>query len=64
MPIYIYQCMQGDICNDFRLLRLSKLAADLSSGRSTFNVPEKEAKEIKRLEKLAKKLLGPALKKG
>lgn len=60
MPIYIYQDMKGDACSDFRILRLNKLAEDLHSGMKTFNIPEKEAHEIERLEKLARKLLGPA----
>ena len=63
MPIYIYQDMKGETCTDFRILRLSKLASDLRSGRPTVNIPEKEGKEIERLDQLARKLLGPALSK-
>jgi hypothetical protein len=52
--------MKGDSCSDFRVLRLNKLADDLHSGMKTVNLPEKEAREIERLEKLTRKLLGPA----
>ena len=63
MPFYIYQEMKGDLCSDFRILRLKKLAADLRSGMKTVDIPEKEAREIERLDKLARKLLGPAQRK-
>jgi poly-gamma-glutamate capsule biosynthesis protein CapA/YwtB (metallophosphatase superfamily) len=60
MPFYIHQQMKGNVCNDFRILRLNKLAEDLHSGMKTLSIPEIEAREVERLEKLARKLLGPA----
>jgi poly-gamma-glutamate synthesis protein (capsule biosynthesis protein) len=61
LPIYIYHDPQGEPCRDFRILDLRKLAGDLRSGRPTVNLSEREGKEIERLDRLAKKLLGPAL---
>jgi poly-gamma-glutamate capsule biosynthesis protein CapA/YwtB (metallophosphatase superfamily) len=60
LPFYIYQEMKDGSCVDFRLLRLNKLAQDLRSGKATVNIPQEEAREIERLEKLTQKLLGPA----
>ena len=60
LPIYIYHRMEGGECVDFRLLDLARLSDGIRAGKNTIPVTEDEGKDILRLERLAKKLFGPA----
>lgn len=61
-PIYLYRNKQGEHCADFRILDMRRLAAGLRTGGCPFKFSKNERKVVLRLERLMRKLFGPALK--
>lgn len=60
LPIYIYHRMDGNDCRDFRILDLAKLCDEIRKGERSIPLAEGEARDVLRLEKLARKLFRPA----
>jgi hypothetical protein len=64
LPTYLFPRMRRGRCADFRLLDLLKLAAELRSGWERHGLSRRQAREVPRLEALARRLIGPALGAG
>lgn len=61
LPTYLFPRMRGKACEDFRLLDLCTLAAELRAGQNRFGLSRTQARDVPRLEALMKRLLSPAL---
>lgn len=61
LPTYLFPRMRGKTCEDFRLLDLRRLAAELRAGHNRFGLSRSQARDVPRLEALMRRLLAPAL---
>ena len=59
-PFYGYREMSGEHCSDLRLLDLDRLAKELRSGKHPLGISTEEGKKILKLDKLGRRILGPA----
>ena len=61
LPTYLFPRMRGKTCEDFRLLNLRALAAELRAGHNRHGLSRSQARDVPRLEALMRRLLAPAL---
>lgn len=61
LPTYLFPRMRGKECEDFRILDLRKLAAELGAGQNRLGLSRAQARDIPRLAALMRRLLSPAL---
>lgn len=61
LPTYLFPRMRKGVCEDFRLLDLRGLAADLGEGGNEHGLSRRQARDVPRLEALMERLLAPAL---
>jgi poly-gamma-glutamate synthesis protein (capsule biosynthesis protein) len=61
MPTYLYSRNLDGCCRDFRLLDLRKLCRELAAGENRLGLGRAERAELRRLESLMERVLGPAL---
>jgi poly-gamma-glutamate capsule biosynthesis protein CapA/YwtB (metallophosphatase superfamily) len=64
LPTYLFPGMRKGRCADFRILDLAKLAEELRSGGRGPGLSARQARDVPRLESLARRLAGPALRPG
>jgi len=62
LPTYLYSRLEDRKCRDFRILDFRKLVRELDEGMNRFGLGRAQLREVRRLEGLMKKVLGPALR--
>ena len=62
MPTYLYSRLEDRDCRDFRILDFRRLARELDGGVNRLGLGRAQLREVRRLEGLMEKVLGPALR--
>jgi poly-gamma-glutamate synthesis protein (capsule biosynthesis protein) len=62
MPTYLYSRREDRDCRDFRILDFRKLLRELDGGVNRLGLGRAQLREVRRLEGLMEKVLGPALR--